>query len=210
MAKKNNSEIENENVVQQAEKENKTQEQAQAPEKKEITIKTAKGLVGEPFKAKDGKEYCEVKIPNKDENDKSPWKSFVVRASQIHDDKFGKGKWFKLPAEGTTTVSQSVITGQDEQGKNVYENQKERVTNSELKDMVEFYKDRDRSQEQDKAQVPFDEKKAKEEMVADKPATAKSFKDQIKEAKAEAKKENEKAPEQAKAKAKTKTKGQEI
>lgn len=208
MAKKNNSEIENENVTQQAEKENKTQEQAQAPEKKEITIKTAKGLVGEPFKAKDGKEYCEVKIPNKDENDKSPWKSFVVRASQIHDDKFGKGKWFKLPAEGTTTVSQSVITGQDEQGKNVYENQKERVTNSELKDMVEFYKDRDRNQEQEKA--PFDEKKAKEEMVADKPATAKSFKDQIKEAKAEAKKENEKAPEQAKTKAKTKTKGQEI
>lgn len=207
MAKKNNSEIENEQVTEQAQAE-KAQEQA--PEKKEITIKTAKGLVGEPFKAKDGKEYCEVKIPNKDENDKSPWKSFVVRASQIHDDKFGKGKWFKLPAEGTTTVSQSVITGQDEQGKNVYENQKERVTNSELKDMVEFYKDRDRNQEQDKAEVPFDEKKAKEEMVADKPATAKSFKDQIKEAKAEAKKENEKAPEQAKAKAKTKTKGQEI
>lgn len=69
MAKKNNSEIENENVTQQAQAE-KT-EQAQAPEKKEITIKTAKGLVGEPFKAKDGKEYCEVKIPNKDENDKN-------------------------------------------------------------------------------------------------------------------------------------------
>lgn len=193
MAKKTNEEIENVTENVKAE----TPEQA---EKKEITIKTAKGLVGEPFKAKDGKEYCEVKIPNKDENDKSPWKSFVVRAAQVHDDKFGKGKWFKLPAEGTTTVSQSVITGQDENGKNVYENTKERVTNSELKDMVEFYKDKDRSQEQTA------ENKV-EDMVADKPATAKSFKDQIKEAKAEAKRENEKAPDKGKTKAKSKTQG---
>lgn len=166
----------------------------------EITIKTAKGLVGEPFMAKDGKEYCEVRIPNKDETDKSPWATFVVRAAQIHDDKFGKGKWFKLPSDGTTTVSKAIITGQDENGKNVYENTKERFTNRELKGLVEFYKDRDKEQT-----VEQNQNKEQGELVADQPA--KSFQDQMKEAKQEASK-NEKNVD--KSKAKTKSKGQEL
>lgn len=161
-------------------------------ENKEITIKTAKGLVGEPFKAKDGKEYCEVKIPNKDENDKSPWATFVVRAAEIHDDKFGKGKWFKLPADGTTTISKSNVIGKNEEGKNVYENTKERLTNSELKDRVEFYKERDNDR------VPFNENLEDKE-----PKT--SFKDRLNEAKKEIA-SNEKA---AKPKTKTKSKSKE-
>ena len=44
----------------------------QTAEKKkmdEITIKFGKGCVGEPFTGKDGKEYKQILIPNKDEND---------------------------------------------------------------------------------------------------------------------------------------------
>ena len=54
-------------------------------------MKFGKGLVGEPFQGKDGNEYCEIKIPNRDEADKSPWASFVVKSNQVHEDKFGKG-----------------------------------------------------------------------------------------------------------------------
>ena len=47
-------------------------------ERKEVTIKFAKGLVGEPFLSKNGKELVEVRIPNADQNDKTPWASFVI------------------------------------------------------------------------------------------------------------------------------------
>ncbi len=185
------------------EKETKVAENEKAVEgsndKKEITIKTAKGLVGEPFTSKDGKEYREVKIPNQDETDKSPWASFVVRANQIHEDKFSEkgAMWFKVPEDGKTTIRKAHITGQDENGKNVYENTNTQVSNTELKAMVEHYKTRDREQTQDK------------EQVADKPATEKSFKEQMQEAKAEAKEKNSVAKE-TKTKQKSKSKGQEI
>jgi hypothetical protein len=109
---------------------------------KEITVKFGKGLVGEPFSGKDGKEYRQIKIPNQDENDKSPWATFVVKANSVHEDQFGKGMWVKLPAEGTTTVRKAQVVGQDQLGKNVYENTKEKVPNKELKSRVEFYKNR--------------------------------------------------------------------
>ncbi len=169
---------------------NVTNQEENEESKKEITIKTAKGLVGEAFKAKDGKEYCEVKIPNKDGDDKTPWASFVVRKANIHEDKFGKGMWFKLPQEGTTTISRSVLTGKDENGKNIFENQKERVTNTELKGMVEFYKEK--SKEKEQAVVP-------ETAVADK--ATKSFKDRIKEAKTEMEKTGKASPKKVKEKA---------
>ena len=46
--------------------------------------------------------------------------------------KFGKGLWAKIPADGTTVVTKPVLKGQDEQGKNIWENQKTRVPNREL------------------------------------------------------------------------------
>ena len=75
----------------------------------EITIKFGKGCVGEPFTGKDGKEYKQILIPNKDENDHSPWATFVVRANAVHEDKFGKGMWVKPPAEGNAAIAASLM-----------------------------------------------------------------------------------------------------
>ena len=52
----------------------------------EITIKFGKGCVGEPFTGKDGKEYKQILIPNKDENDHSPWATFVARSNAVNED----------------------------------------------------------------------------------------------------------------------------
>ena len=43
-------------------------------------------------------------------------------------------------ADGTTVVSKLVLKGQDEQGKNIWEDQKTKVPNKELKGMVRAYK----------------------------------------------------------------------
>lgn len=133
--------------------------------KNEITIKTAKGLVGDVFKAKDGNEYRQISIPNLDDNDKSPWATFVQPANAIHEDKFGNGMWFKVPGDGNTTLSKGMLVGKDQTGKNIYENMKKTVSNKDLKAMVEYYKERPREQEND----------------------AKSFKEQVSEAKSELK-----------------------
>lgn len=126
----------------------KSQEQeGEKKEFKEVTVKFGKGLVGEPFQGKDGKDYRQIKIPNQDENDKSPWATFVVKANSVHEDQFGKGMWVKLPAEGSTTVRKDNVVGQDEAGKNVYETTKEKVPNKELKARVEFYKDKDKDRD---------------------------------------------------------------
>ncbi len=114
----------------------------------EITIKFGKGCVGDPFKGKDGKEYKEILIPNKDENDHSPWATFVVRANAVHEDKFGKGMWIKLPAEGHTTIRKDHSIGEDAEGKKLWETDRKPVTNKELKAMVEFYKTRGKQQEE--------------------------------------------------------------
>jgi len=185
-------------------KEKETAEVSQDEKKefKEITVKMGKGLVGEPFQGKDGKDYYQIKIPNQDEQDKSPWATFVVKANAVHDDQFGKGMWVKLPAEGSTTVRKDQVVGQDEAGKNIYETTKTKVPNTELKGMVEFYKQNDRSQDQEKA-VPKD-------ALEDKPKA--SLKDKVeknKEKVAQAKKT--KAAEKTQEKApKSKSKGQEL
>lgn len=44
-----------------------------------------------------------------------------------------------LNPEGTTVVTKPVLKGQDEQGKNIWEDQKTKVLNKELKGMVEAY-----------------------------------------------------------------------
>lgn len=116
------------------------QDKGEKKEYKEITLKFGKGYVGEEFEAKDGKKYRQVSIPNEDKSDKSSWRTFVVRANQVHDNKYGKGMFCKLPADGSTTVMQSVKIGIDENGKDMWENTKTKVPNKELKKMVESYK----------------------------------------------------------------------
>ena len=115
---------------------------AEAPEKREeVTIKFGTGLA-EPFTAKDGREFTRIMIPNQDPADKTPWASFVLPSKAVHENQYGKGLWAKIPADGTTVVTKPVLVGQDEAGKNVWEDQKTKVPNRELKGMVEAYKAR--------------------------------------------------------------------
>ncbi len=123
------------------------EEQSLEPKKmEEITLKFGKGLVGEPFIGKDGKEYKQIRIPNQDPNDKSPWATFVARANAVHEDKFGKGMWMKLPADGHTSVRKAHCVGENADGRKLYETDKTSVSNKDLKSMVEFYKTRDKEQ----------------------------------------------------------------
>ncbi len=115
----------------------------EAAQKAEVTIKFGKGLVGEPFTTKNGKEVVEVKIPNRD-GDTRPWESFIISPKMIHDNQFGKGVWMKLPEDGTTKVSRSVREGQDENGKNIWKRESREVSNVELKSMLEAYKEKKR------------------------------------------------------------------
>jgi len=108
----------------------------------EVTLKFGKGCVGEEFTGKDGVNYRQVSIPNKDQDDHRPWQTFVVRANRIHDNKFGKGVWVKLPRDGSTTLNRRVSTGIDDQGNKIWQTEKTKVPNTELKKMVEFYKER--------------------------------------------------------------------
>ena len=110
----------------------------------EVTIKFGKGLVGEPFTSKSGKELVEVKIPNPDRGDSRPWESFVISPKVIHDNKFGKGVWMKLPEDGTTRLSRSMKTGMNENGMPVWGHETREVSNTELKSLLEAYKNKDR------------------------------------------------------------------
>ena len=113
--------------------------------KEEVTIKFGKGLVGKPFMAKTGKECVGIKIPNADPADKTPWEAIVVPSNRVHEDKFGKGMWMKLPADGQTKVTRSQIVGKDENGKSIFDNTSRTVTNRELKAMLESYKTHERT-----------------------------------------------------------------
>ena len=107
----------------------------------EISIKFGKGLA-DTFTAKDGKEFTKISTPNADPQDKSAWATFVLPANAVHDNKFGKGLWAKIPADGVTTVTKPVLKGQDQEGKNIWEDVKMEVSNVELKSMVEAYKNK--------------------------------------------------------------------
>ena len=116
----------------------------QARHASEIAIKFGKGLA-QAFTGKDGTQYMRIQIPNKDSQDKLPWQYFVVPAKSVHENRYGKGLWIKVPLHGSTTVSRDVRIGYDESGKGIYEKQRRSVTNIELKTMVEFYKSQERS-----------------------------------------------------------------
>ena len=62
----------------------------------------------------------------------------------IHDNQFGKGVWMKLPEDGTTRLSRSVKTGMDETGRSIWGRETREVTNTELKALMESYKDKSR------------------------------------------------------------------
>ena len=54
----------------------------------------------------------------------------------------GKGLWTKIPANGMTVVTKPTLQGQDDKGKNIWQDVKTQVPNTELKAMVEAYKTR--------------------------------------------------------------------
>ena len=131
------------------EKKSETKDVTQNEEKKEykeVTLKFGKGCVGDEFQGKDGKSYRQIMIPPNEET-KQPWQTFVVRSNQVHENQYGKGMWCKLPAEGSTTVTKSVAKGVDEDGKTIWENEKTKIPNKELKKMVESYKNKEQSQD---------------------------------------------------------------
>ena len=96
----------------------------------------------------------------------------------MHENQFGKGMWCKLPANGTTTLHRNVKVGQDEQGKPIWDTEKTKISNRDLKKMVEAYKDKDRDRSSMKDKIA--EKKA---VVAEqKPAYKAAEKSKSKEA----------------------------
>ena len=113
----------------------------EAAQREEVTIKFGKGLA-EPFTSKDGKEFMRITVPNQDPADKTPWASFVLAAKAVHENQYGKGLWAKIPADGKTTVTKPTLMGQDDAGKNVWQDVKTDVPNRDLKAMVESYKTR--------------------------------------------------------------------
>lgn len=114
--------------------------------KEELTIKFAKGLCSEPFLNKDGKELVRIKIPNAEEDDHRPWQSFVLGSNQVHENQYSNGLWAKLLVDGHTTVSRSFPDGTDDKGRKIWSTEKREVSNRELKEMVEFYKARDKDE----------------------------------------------------------------
>lgn len=152
--------------------EGKDEKTAEAEKKdfKEITLKFGKGLVGDEFQGKDGNSYRQIMIPPNEET-KQPWQTFVVKSNQVHENQFGKGMWCKLPAEGSTTVTKSVAKGVDEQGKTIWDNEKRKVPNTELKEMVEAYKNKDRSQETEQAEAKDNTKEKTETKAQEKTET---------------------------------------
>ena len=145
----------------------KTMDQAvdtakEALQREEVTIKFGKGLA-EPFNSKDGKEFMRITIPNQDPADKTPWASFVLPAKAVHENQYGKGLWVKIPADGKTTVTKPTLMGQDDAGKNIWQDVKTDVVNRDLKAMVESYKTR---APQEKAAQPRESAREKLDALA--------------------------------------------
>ena len=126
---------------------------AASGQREEVSIKFGKGLA-EPFTSKDGREFTRIRIPNKDPKDKTPWASFVLPSKTVHENQYGKGLWAKIPADGTTVVTKPTLKGQDDKGRNIWDNVKTNVPNRELKSMVEAYKTRTPQAREPKTDAP--------------------------------------------------------
>lgn len=109
----------------------------------EVTIKFGRGLMGDPFTSKNGKELVEIRIPNADPSDRRPWESFVISSKMVHENQFSNGLWMKLPENGTTSLSRSVRDGEDAEGKPIWRKETRTISNTELKSLMESYKTRD-------------------------------------------------------------------
>ena len=103
----------------------------------EVTLKISEGWVGNRFTSKSGKELVEVKIPNANREDKSPWPSFVTDPKRLHKNKFGTGLWMKIPKNAHTTLKRPMRIGTDSSGKGIYENRMGSIPNTELKSMID-------------------------------------------------------------------------
>ena len=122
-------------------------------QREEVSIKFGKGLA-EPFTSKDGREFTRIRIPNQDPKDKTPWASFVLPSKSVHENQYGKGLWAKIPADGITVVTKPTLKGQDDKGRNIWNNVKTNVPNRELKSMVEVYKTRTPQTREPKTDAP--------------------------------------------------------
>ena len=151
-------------------------------QREEVSIKFGKGLA-EPFTSKDGREFTRIRIPNQDPKDKTPWASFVLPSKSVHENQYGKGLWAKIPADGTTVVTKPTLKGQDDKGRNIWDNVKTNVPNRELKSMVEAYKTRTPQAREPKTTAPRESAREKldslvkdtaEKLSPDKPPKAKS------------------------------------
>ena len=151
-------------------------------QREEVSIKFGKGLA-EPFTSKDGREFTRIRIPNQDPKDKTPWASFVLPSKSVHENQYGKGLWAKIPADGTTVVTKPTLKGQDDKGRNIWDNVKTNVPNRELKSMVEAYKTRTPQAREPKTAAPRESAREKldslvkdtaEKLSPDKPPKAKS------------------------------------
>ena len=69
----------------------------------------------------------------------------MISPKMIHDNQFGQGVWMKLSEDGTTRLSRSVKTGMDETGRSTWGRETREVSNTELKALMESYKDKSRS-----------------------------------------------------------------
>ena len=160
-------------------------------QREEVSIKFGKGLA-EPFTSKDGREFMRIRIPNQDPKDKTPWASFVLPAKAVHENQYGKGLWAKIPVDGTTVVTKPVLKGQDEQGKNIWEDQKTKVPNKELKGIVEAYKTRTPQAREPKTAAPRESAREKLDSIvkdtAEKLSPDKLSPDKLPKAKSKAKK----------------------
>ena len=114
---------------------NNQNEAANKNEKNLISIKIAKALVSDPFLGKDKREYREIKLPNEDSNDKSPWSTFVVGANQVHLDKYSNGKlnYISMKPDSIITLKKNMVAGQDDTGKNIYETVETKISAADLK-----------------------------------------------------------------------------
>ena len=117
----------------------RTRQKINQADRKDVGIRITKKLFGETFKGKDGKEYVEIRIPNENPDDKTPWAHFVVNPNQVHEDKFvASCNVVYLPESGEITVKRDIKTDRsDENGKAVYEKKTEKMS---VKDIEKRFK----------------------------------------------------------------------
>ena len=91
----------------------------------------------------DGREMMRVSIPNIDSGDKSPWAYFLLPANIVHENQYGKGLWAKIRVDGSTLVSKP-IPERREGDRTIWGRDQVRISNEELKAVVESYKTKER------------------------------------------------------------------